>query len=447
MTTNAARSRLLPRGLVACLCCLVTLAAQARAQPDAPPAADAPPEPQVLTMESAVRFALENNPALATQRQARGLAAARVVIADTYPYNPLLENRIQGAEGPQSAGITNRTPLEHLIVWPVEWRHQGQYRREVAAAALSRTEWEIAYQEQTLAVQVMRAYATLLYRREKLRLLDETVRLNQQLAADLRRLQRPTADVTVAETEVIDIINSLNSGGGRRELLAIARNDLFRALGAVDGVFRFEGALEPPPLTWDPAALIDLALTRRADLRGRQMAVAEAEATVRLQVADRYGNPSVGPVYTIDPTGVNTFGVQLNVPLPFCNTRRGEIQLAQAQQAQAISLLRQTEVNVRQDVAAAWARLAEAQGRADFLRNKGLPDLRQALNEMVELYNAGRAGADFVRVIDIRRKLLRAQDVYLDALWAVRQAQADVLAAIGEPVLGLCEPPPEPAKP
>jgi cobalt-zinc-cadmium efflux system outer membrane protein len=442
MRSDPATRRLLAQGCAACLGCLVALvalAAQARAQPP-----QAPPRPPVLTLEAAVQYALENNPALAAQRQQRGIAEARVVIADTYPYNPLLENRIQGAEGPRTAGITNRTPLEHLIVWPVEWRHQGRYRREVAAAVLSRTEWEIAYQEQTLAVQVIRAYATLLYRRDKLRLLEETIRLNQQLAADLRSLQRPAADVIVAETEVTDTVNLMNAG---RELVTTARSDLARLLGVVGAAFEIDGRLDVPPEPRDPSALTELALVRRADLNARREAVAEADATVRLQVADRFGNPSVGPAYTYDPTGVNMFGVQLNVPLPLCNTKRGEIQLARAQHALAIDLLRQTEVNVRQDVAAALLRLGVAEQRAEFYRGKALPDLRNALATMEDLYRKGQPNADFVRVIDIRRKLLRARDGELDALWAVQQARADLLAATGEPALGLCAPPPELGKP
>src|SRR5579885_1097198 len=91
---------------VACVCGLPADCAAALAQ--APELL--PPPRTVLTLEEAVRYALENNPALAAQRQQRGIAAARVVIADTYPFNPVLENRIQGAEGPHAAGITNRTP-------------------------------------------------------------------------------------------------------------------------------------------------------------------------------------------------------------------------------------------------------------------------------------------------------------------------------------------------
>src|SRR5207253_9821843 len=103
--------------------------------------------------------------------------------------------------------------------------------------------------------------------------------------------------------------------------------------------------------------------------------------------------------------------------------------------------------NVRQDVAAALARLGVAEQRAEFYRGKALPQLRDALKQMEELYKNSQPSADFVRVIDTRRKLLRARDGYLDALWAVRQAWADLLPAIGEPALGLCEPAAESMKP
>jgi cobalt-zinc-cadmium efflux system outer membrane protein len=396
----------------------------------------------VLTLDAAMRYALENNPALAAQRQQRGLAAARVVIADTYPFNPVLENRVQGAEGPRSAGITNRTPLEHILLWEVEVRHQGAYRRQGARAALSRTEWEIAYQEQTLAVQVIKAYLTLLYRQEKLRLLDEAVRFNQQQVEDIRKLigpgKRTAADLIVAETEVTDTLDLLNAG---REALTTARQDLYRALGVVDGPWVVEGKLEVPPHPWDEAALTDLAVSRRADLQARRRAVAEAAANLRLAVANRYGNPTVGPVYIDDPTGVNSFGLQVNLALPVVNTHRGDILLSRAEQEQAALLLRQTEVNVRQDVAAALVRLEVAERRAEFFRTRALPELQDALEKIQKLFEAGAGAVDLLRVIDVRRKLLRGRDAFIDALFAVQQAWADLLAATGEPVLGMCKPP------
>jgi outer membrane protein TolC len=98
-------------------------------------------------------------------------------------------------------------------------------------------------------------------------------------------------------------------------------------------------------------------------------------------------------------------------------------------------LLRQTELNVRQDVASALARLEVAERRVSQTKDKLIPELQQAVADMEKLFLAGEPGVDVLKVIDIRRKLLRARDNYLDALWSVRQARADVLAATGEPAL------------
>jgi outer membrane protein TolC len=195
-------------------------------------------------------------------------------------------------------------------------------------------------------------------------------------------------------------------------------------------------------LPLDLEALTDLAVQRRADLQARRRAVAEAEANLRLVMANRFGNPIVGPAYTYDPSGVNSFGAQINVPLPVVNIHRGEILEARAGQAQAALLFRQSDVNVRQDVATAVARLEVAEHRARVFRDKSLPDLRKALDDLQKLFDANRPGADLTRLIDVRRKLLRARESYLDAVWAVRMVRADLLAAVGEPVLGLCSPPP-----
>src|SRR5262249_18402082 len=148
------------------------------------------------------------NPELAAVRQQHGVAAAGVVIARAYPFNPVLENRVQQASGPASATITNNVPFEEIMTWEVELRGQGKYRRQEASAALSRTDWAIAPQEQARAVRVIRAFDTVLYRQAKLQLLDETIRLDERLLErvqdlfDAGRLRSP--DLITARTELAD---------------------------------------------------------------------------------------------------------------------------------------------------------------------------------------------------------------------------------------------------
>ena len=155
----------------------------------------------VLTREAAVAYALEHNPQLAVVREQRGLAAAGVVLARVYPYNPILNSVVLGVNGPSQSDVTNHVFNEHTVTLQLELFGQGKHRRAAADAAVTRTEWEIATQELATATSVVRAYDTVLYREQKLRILDETVRLSDQLVeigrqlADAQKLN--TADLII----------------------------------------------------------------------------------------------------------------------------------------------------------------------------------------------------------------------------------------------------------
>ncbi len=182
----------------------------------------------------------------------------------------------------------------------------------------------------------------------------------------------------------------------------------------------------------DPQTLVQTALENRADLQARHAAVAEASARLRLEVANRFGNPTFGPAYVYDPSGIQMIGGQLNVPIPLFNCHRGEILQREAERTRAILEVQRTEVQIRQDVIAALARLEQAQKWTEEYINKILPNLQRSLEEMEKLFTQAAPNADLLRVIVTRRNLLRAQDGFLDALWEVSQARADLAAALGE---------------
>src|SRR5262249_44914228 len=141
----------------------------------------------------------------------------------------------------------------------------------------------------------------------------------------------------------------------------------------------------------------------------------------------------------VNETRVHFIGPQVTLPLPVLNTRRGEIQQRQAELERAALELRQAEVQVQQDVRAALARLRGAYARVTTYRTTILPDLRASLKAIERLFAQGEPGVDVLRVLDIRRKLLRAQDGYIDALWEVRQGWADLATAVGDPALAVVQ--------
>jgi cobalt-zinc-cadmium efflux system outer membrane protein len=405
---------------------------------DPPAQAPAPrPQPPVIALDQAVLWALQNNPEIAALRQQHGIAAAAVVIAQTYPFNPIWEAKVRPAVGPASAGITNAVSNEHKVLIDVEIRGQGRYRRQGAAAALTRTDWEIANQELALGIRVIRAYQAVLYRLEKLQLIRRTIALNEEAFRQAEKFAKTGGSVREADLILIrtELANSQAQLALGRSTLSPVWFELRRALGLLEQPFLPTGQLETPSQNWDPDLLSQAALRLRPDFHARHAAVAEAEARLRLAIADRYGNPNLGPAYEYDPTRVNLIGVQFTIPLPVFNTHEGDILQRRAEQTRALLDLRQTEFLVRQDVQAALARVYRARELVDTYQRSVVPGLEKSINRMNLLFRRAEPGVDVLRVIDVTRKYLAGLDVELDARWELAQAQADLAAAVGDPAL------------
>ncbi len=397
--------------------------------------ASTPTGPQVYTPEEAIHFALQNNPMLQAVREQRGFAQGGLVIARTYPHNPIASLRTSGVSGPQ---VTNYVAQAHSITIDVELRGQRFFRQDAAYAALTRTEWEIATQEVAVAVSTIRAFNTVVYRQRKLEVLEDTVKLSKgvidhvKALVDLNRL-RP-ADLIVAGTELDADRAQLGQG---MAALAVARADLRRQLGTLDDSFTVRGDLDLPVPTTDYDVYVEAAREKRPDVQSRKFAVTEAQAKLRLQVADRYGNLSIGPSYEYNETKSNFIGLQLGGPIPVINRKTGEIIQAQATYARALADVRQYEIQAEQDVQAALARLTAAQAWVKSYTAEVLPHLLQAVRDMNLLFEKNDPGVDVLKVLGVQRNYLRAFDNYQDALYELSQARADLAAAIADPAVAI----------
>jgi outer membrane protein TolC len=401
-----------------------------------------------LNVNAAVGYALEHNPALVAVRTQRGVAAAGVVIARQYPFNPLLQVFALGVGGPAKSDVSNRMFNETTLRLDLELRGQRRIREAGAAATLSRTDWDIATQEVTTAVAVTRAYNTALYRHKRLDLQEETIRLTEQVYEQTKKLAdvgraRP-ADVVLARTN----LSAARAQRAQAEAaVAVARADLRRLLGTDADVFTLTGELVIPPPTTDRDLLTRAAVEVRPDVNVRRLMASEAQALYRLEVANRYGNPSVGPAFEYNETRDTFVGVWLVTPVPVINTRKGEIFQRKAQWERAVADVRQFETQAGLDVQAALARLEAARAWADAYARDVLPSLQQARAELEKLYAAGDPGVDVLRVIGVQQNYLQALGIYLDAQFEVSQATADLALAVGDPAVALgvyCRPNQEP---
>jgi cobalt-zinc-cadmium efflux system outer membrane protein len=407
----------------------------------------------VLTLEAAIDWALQNNPELAVARKQRGIAESGVVIARTYPFNPVAGSAVMAIGGPADAAITNRVFNQNTLTQDVEVRGQGKMRRAAASAALSRVEWEIAAQEQHLAVRTMRAFMGHIYQQEKLRVLDEFIRLQEQTTAKVKALvdqgKLRAADLVLARS---DEMEARAQRGPRLNQAIAAWHDLRGILGVRTEMLSFAGRLSSFAPDGGVEEWTQVADSRRPDLHASDMAYQEADQRERLEIANRFGNPQIGLKTEYNETRIYFTGGTVQFPLPVFNTRRGEIMQRQAEKAKAFADRQRLEIQIHQQVLAARDRLQQAKTSVQLFESEILPTVRQARDTVDKLFVQGEPGVDLLRSSEMHRRVLRAEDGYLDALWELSQTRTDLAAAVGDFTVAIEEPtpcaalgPPQPA--
>jgi outer membrane protein TolC len=224
---------------------IIVLTAGCAAKADDSVTMESLPAARSLSLSESVRYALEHNPQLIALREQHGIAAAGVVIAKTYPFNPIYQGIFQEAQGPSGAPVENRFPQQHQVTLEIELFRQRAYRKQEAFAALSRTDWEIAAQELGFAINAIRAFDGVLYRQQKLAIAQKFLHLNQQGAVQVKQLMErgtvKSGDLIVSRAEVSDIQSQVIVS---QTAVTSARRDYYRALGIVDLQAQPEGTLE-----------------------------------------------------------------------------------------------------------------------------------------------------------------------------------------------------------
>jgi outer membrane protein TolC len=104
----------------------------------------------------------------------------------------------------------------------------------------------------------------------------------------------------------------------------------------------------------------------------------------------------------------------------------------EAELTRAILEQQQSESQVRQEVKSALARLTEVQELIRVYRKDYLPALETRSRELEKLYAQGGEGVDLQQVLELRRRLLKTRENYLDALYDHGQLEVDLAAAVGD---------------
>ena len=383
-----------------------------------------------ITLEQALQEALSQHPLLAVSQSRIDSTTGKLQQAALRP-NPLFIYQTEDFRTWQSPGHRFWQDSDHFfyLQQTFETASKRARRVDVATANQRRSEIELILQKQMIAAKVRAAFwdAAGAVQREAALVQSLTsfaeitvyhrvqVEEGAMAEADLLRVQLEEQKISLlANAASIDSQRQtirLQREMGRAEIVPTSIDTQFAT-----AVVKFDGLK------------IETALTERAEAQLARQIILVAAAQVGLDRALATPNfDGVGGYKRSGPFDSLLWGLQ--VPLPVFNRNQGNLATATAEDRLARNALTSTEALIKSEYEGA---VREVDLRRQQINTFVLP-LRVKAAETARLvgeaYRLG--GADLLRLLDSQRTLLDTEQLYLDALLALRQAEASLQSATG----------------
>lgn len=389
----------------------------------------APREPKAaapLTLETALKMALDANPELAAAQRELEAIAATVIQAQTRP-NPELATLVE-----DTRSATRTTTLQ--LNQPVELGGKRAARIDAAERGRDAARAELNAKRAEIRAAVTAAFFDTLVAQERLRLAQAGVELAQR-ATDVARRRVLTGKVSPIEETKARVAES----GVRVELklaaseLATARKRLASTWGEPAPRFeRVEGdpeALPPLPSRADLERRMDASPNlRRARIEvARRLALAEVERSRRIPNL----TVSLGTKRN-NELGLDQAVFGVSIPIPVFDRNQGNLLEALRRADKARDELSATELRLSNELAQAFERLSAARGELESLKRDILPGAQSAYDAALKGFELGKFS--FLEVLDAQRTLFQAKSQGLRALVDVHRAAAEIERILGEAV-------------
>src|SRR5262245_16732442 len=399
-----------------------------------------------MTADDLVRYALEHNGELQAARKMIAEARGRVHQSGLKP-NPMLEaSGMQAVTGPD-----NNMRIE--IELPLELRGRRKARVAVAERELEMKEAEARDFERRLAAEVRMKYADAIAQARNLKFAEELLDLTRNSHRLVRarvelgksaQLDQNLAWVELNKADVMRIGFESKTEVAILELKKVAGMHPDENLQLRD---EFDPERQPPPeseaLRRALESRPDLALLRATEsVAAAQAEQARVEGKIDASVFAGYermnfgydirgfnGAGALAPV-----TGVfhyATFGVRLTIPTR--NKNQGLIEAASAAEEAARKRREFAELAVRNEVAAAYARLEKARAAAAVYSDRVREGAARNLNVLRQAYSLGQK--TMLDYIAEQQRFIEVETGYTDLLREHLVAIIEIERAVGSPPL------------
>ena len=376
---------------------------------------------QAITIELAVREALDRNLNLLAERFNVQVADTAVVTASLRPNPVVTVNLMRPDQVLVDAGIS---PYEQVFRTDYVLERGGKRDRRMEQAGLSKSVAELQLLNTTRSltldvesafIDVQLAKLSLTLAQDNLQAFNNVVQINTERVrtGDLSQIELSRSRLAALQFQ-----NDVRQQGTK---LRMARNRLSTLIGRGPNgdALDVDGELRRDPQTLEYDTLRREALERRPDLRAVRTDQARSAADLRLQLANGRIDYTVSGEYHRQEgadTHGNSYGVFFSAPLPIFNRNQGEVARAQVQQQQLKTRVQAVENDISSEIASAYAQYSTTRDIVETIERQMLAQA-QDVRATTE-YSYRRGEASFVEFLDAVR-------AYNDTMQSYNGARAE----------------------
>ncbi len=383
---------------------------------------------EMLTVDQAVREALDHNLSLLAERYNVQIADAAILTASLRPNPVITASYMHPDESLVDAGIS---PHEEVVRTDYVLERGGKRERRVDQATLAKTVTELQLQNTTrsLILDVQSACTDVQLAKLNLALArDNLTAFNNVVTVNTDRVR--TGDLAQVELQRsrLAALQFQNDVRQQETRLQVARNHLSTLIGRgpKGDTLDVAGDLRKDAQPVDYDALSRTALEARPDLRAVRADQARSVADLRLQMANGKIDYTVSGEYHrqqgAEVTG-NSYGLFFSVPLPVFNRNQGEVARAGAQREQLQTRAQALEHDISNEVVNAYAQYTAAREIVETIERQMLTQARDVRTTMEYSYRRGEAS--FVEFLDAVR-------AFNDITQSYNEARADYARSLYE---------------
>jgi len=397
-----------------------------------------------LTIEEAVDEAVRHNLTLIAQRANLSVADTQMLTARLRP-NPVASFGADHLDllGTGFDDVNNGGPPEvaFRVDLPIERGAKRERRIDLASASKALAEAQFADAVRTLradvtlaCIDVLAARATRTLVADNLRAFEDLARVNRARVA-----AGSLAPVESTRSEVARL--QFRSTAVRADLdlaTALARVRTLIGRSATDPIDLADDLRVADPAAGIPdvAAVQQLALATRPDLRSLQLGQARSVADLRLQESLGRIDYTVGAEYRRQQ-GIagrsNSLGFFVSAPIPVLNRNQGEIARADAEHDQLSRQTAAVRAQILSDVDIAYREYTTNRDLVAAIEHDLIQPATSARDISTYTYRAG--GSSLLELLDAQRAFNDTMQSYLDAQAGLRRAVARLAAAVGTEVM------------